>query len=108
MRYSSGSLQEPGGHAGQADERGRGAGMNCRPRSFLTGYEIKRGGRRTTAPMAQIIGFIPMICSGTRKDGFGNGFDGRHNVPEKCRDLFDDDQHADRHQHAFDHRDGKK
>jgi len=56
--------------------------------------------------MAQITGFMPMICSGISKMALGMDLMARE-VPEKCRDLFDDDQHADRHQHAFDHRDGK-
>ena len=101
--------QKPRGQAGQEDHD-EGHRNELRPRCFYTGKhtgnkkEEEEGNGANDADHR----IHAHDLFGDKQDGFGNGFDGRRDVPEKCRDLFDDDQHADRHQHAFDHRDGKK
>src|SRR6476660_7483693 len=101
--------QEPGGQAGQADHD-KGHRNKLRPRLFDTRQDT--GNEKEEEEGHGANGADQWIqrhdLFGNRNNGFGNGFDGGDDDPEKGRDLFDDDQHADRHQHAFDHRDGKK
>src|SRR5262245_21553521 len=101
--------KKPGGQAGE-NNHDKGHRDELRPRALYSGKDAAKKKEEEECHGAN--GADQWIQAhdlfGDQNNGLGNGFDRRRDVPEKCRDLFHDDQHADRYQHAFDNRDRKK